>query len=600
MRSLRSLLTGIGISAMGPVYLGLAAYTARQAPWPRSTALAVSSILAVLALAGFVLGASCWVLRAKGWAEEVLHVPPEAARQLRRAILLLTSAAVLFLLPERLLSLGLLAPGGRPVSAPSLCRLLELCFELVALVVAFRLTRSKSPLVEWGLQFPDRFGWWNRHRRLVSWAVLALFGTLNAIDAYGYSFTARRLEIGACQLVLVAALCWVLRRLIVQAIDHHAWRWVRLNQARAEAEGTDESGHPHDLAGRLRRLTAYLVPVIGVFTCAWLWDFDLALFRSLGEQTLIPAGKEIPALLLGDVALAVFFIALTSVAWKHLSTFFALAVFPRMPDDPGIRFAVLTLSRYAVLGIGLMAGLSSVHLGPAQIGMVLAALGVGLGFGLQEIVSNFVCGIILLIERPIRVGDIVTVSGMSGKVDRINIRATTIINGENQSIIVPNRAFITGDLINSTLKDKVVRASIRVKVAPGNDPDRVTDLLLNIAREDADVLRNPLPASLMEDFSDSALVFVLHVHVPDPSLGGRVRHRLMTQVQKQFRDAGIVIPMPTHELHVKTSDWVQRDGHDLAEAVLRSDPARDQPPAPHWAQRAEAVEDEDCVRGVDE
>src|SRR6185437_6117198 len=188
----------------------------------------------------------------------------------------------------------------------------------------------------------------------------------------------------------------------------------------------------------------------------------------------------------GDLTKALVALGLTVFAWKHTSTGFAVVVFPRMPDDPGVRFAVVTLSRYAVLAVGLVVGLSSVHLGLEKIGMVLAALGVGLGFGLQEIVSNFVCGVILLLERPIRVGDIVTVSGMIGKVDRINIRATTITNGDNQSIIVPNRAFITGDLINWTLKDKIIRASIRVNVAPGTDPDRVTDLLLTIARDDPD------------------------------------------------------------------------------------------------------------------
>ena len=176
-----------------------------------------------------------------------------------------------------------------------------------------------------------------------------------------------------------------------------------------------------------------------------------------------------------------------------MSTLFAVAIFPRMPDDPGVRFAVVTSAATRSSGLGLLVGLSSIHLGPDKIGMVLAALGVGLGFGLQEIVSNFVCGIILLLERPIRVGDIVTVSGMTGKVDRINIRATTIINGDNQSMIIPNRAFITGDLINWTLKDKIIRVSIRVKVAHGTDPDRVSELLLGLAREDADVLRNPVP-----------------------------------------------------------------------------------------------------------
>ena len=124
------------------------------------------------------------------------------------------------------------------------------------------------------------------------------------------------------------------------------------------------------------------------------------------------------------------------------------------------------------------------HLDLAKIGVVLAALGVGLGFGLQEIVSNFVCGIILLLERPIRIGDVVTVAGTTGKVDRINIRATTIVNGDNQSMIVPNREFITGNLVNWTLKDKILRVAIKLSVAYGTDPDRVVNLLLSIARQD--------------------------------------------------------------------------------------------------------------------
>jgi potassium efflux system protein len=262
---------------------------------------------------------------------------------------------------------------------------------------------------------------------------------------------------------------------------------------------------------------------------------------------------------------------------------------------------VVTLCRYVVLGVGLLTSLSAIHLGIEKIGVVLAALGVGLGFGLQEIVSNFVCGIILLLERPIRVGDVVTVSGMTGKVEFINIRATTITNGENLSIIVPNRAFITSDLVNWTLKDKVIRVSIRVKVAHGTDPDRVADLLLNLAREDADVLRNPVPASFMEDFSDSALNFVLHVHVPDPSLGPRVRHRLFAQIQRRFSAEGIEIPLPRHDLRVHS-------GFDSSGRISltpiefpRVDPPSRTPPAPRMtSQTPTPAAVEDCHRGVDE
>ncbi len=263
-----------------------------------------------------------------------------------------------------------------------------------------------------------------------------------------------------------------------------------------------------------------------------------------------------------------------------------------MTDDPGVRFAVVTLCRYAVLAVGTLAGLSAIHLGLERIGVVVAALGVGLGFGLQEIVSNFVSGIILLVERPIRVGDLVTVAGMTGSVDRINIRATTIINGDNQSMIVPNRAFITGNLVNWTHKDKIVRLAIHVNVALGTDADKVTDLLLSIAHADVDVLNNPVSSAWLDSIAPAALDFVLYAYVPDPSVMGRVRHRLNGEIQRRFAAAGVVIPLPTRELrvHAMTPD----DGevvprphpnrrHDLAS---RSDPRPAPPPDPRPPARA--------------
>jgi small-conductance mechanosensitive channel len=600
MRALRSLLVGIGSSAVWPISLGLMAYTARQAPWPRSLALASSWGLASLAAAAFVAHLARWVFQPGGWAEAVLRVPPAVARQVDRAVLVLVVAALLFLLPQAFLAQGLIAPEGRAVAAPALGQLLGLGFLLTAWGIVYRLARGRSPLVQWLVQFPDRFGWLNRHRRVLASSVLAAFGGIIALDARGYSFTARRMSSGAAMSLVVVASCWELYRMILRLIEHHAWRWIRVGPAHASGGTPDEASQPDDLAGRLRRLTAYLMPIVGLFLLAWVWNIDWALFRFLGEQPLWTVDPKGPTYAtVGDVAKAALLFGLTAVAWRHMSTFFALAVFPRIPEDPGVRFALVTLCRYAVLGIGLLAGLSSIHLGLDKISMVLAALGVGLGFGLQEIVSNFVCGIILLLERPIRVGDVVTVAGMSGKVDRINIRATTITNGDNQSIIVPNRAFITSDLINWTLKDKIIRVSVRVKVAQGTDPDRVTELLLCLAREDADVLRNPLPIAFMEDFSDSALNFVLHVHVPEPSLGGRVRHRLLTQIQKRFRDADIQIPLPTQELRVKP---LTNPAPGVPVEFQRIDPASPTPPPPRFSTppipTPPAVED--CHRGVDE
>jgi potassium efflux system protein len=598
------------------MYLLLAAYAARQAPWPRSCAIASAAVLASLALAAFATSLVRWLLRPGGWAETTLGFRPPVARQLQAAVVALVLAGVLFLIPDMLLSMGLIGPDGRPISAPAACQLLVLGFELSVWGAAFRLVRSRSALVQWLSGQQTQSGWFARHRRLVALAVLSAIGLVIVLDARGYSFTARRLALGAGQTLVLVGFCYGLYRMILQVIDLHAWRWIRVKHGQGSATAyaggvtSDDSGSPDDLAVRLRRIAAYLVPLLGIILAAWIWNVDPALFQELGKEPIwivgVKDGTHIdvavgdsPDVTLGDATKAAIALLFTVAGWRHLTTLFAVAVFPRMPDDPGMRFAVVTLCRYAVLGVGMMASLSSIHLGPDKIGMLLAALGVGLGFGLQEIVSNFVCGIILLLERPIRVGDIVTVSDMTGQVDRINIRATTIINGENQSIIMPNRAFITGNLVNWTLKDKVIRVSIRLRVAYGVEPDHVADVLLKVAREDADVLRNPMPSAVMEEFSDCGQNFMLHVHVPDPSLAGRVRHRLFSQIQKRFKEAGITIPLPAQELFVKSF----AEPSAVPSGTRRFDAAHAFTPAPSWqsehAQPPPAPV-EDCHRGVDE
>jgi potassium efflux system protein len=545
-------------AAVWPSYLAVVAYAARQAPWPRSLALLVSSALGLLALAALAAHLIRAMFGPGGWAETALGVPADVTRQARRTLLALVAAHVVCLLPCWLLSRGLVAPGGRPVQAPTLVRGLVLAFELCVLAIALPVARGWSPLLSWLTQFPERLGWLTRRRRAVSAAVLAPILTVFVLDARGFSFSARRLASGMAGSLAVAALCWGLHRLTRRAIDRHAWRWIKIKNGRSDQQPRDPDADvlPDDLAGRLRRISGVLTAGVGLVLGCWVWDVDPALFKYLGEQPLWAVGPKEAGVVVtaGDLAKSLAIFALCVAAWRHMSTCFAVAVFPRMPNDPGVRFAVLTLSRYAVLGLGLLCGLSAIHLGLDKIGVVLAALGVGLGFGLQEIVSNFVCGIILLLERPIRVGDIVTVAGTTGRVDRIHIRATTIINGDNQSMIVPNRAFITGDLVNWTLKDKVIRVSVRVKVAHGNDPDRVADLLASIARDDADVLRNPTALALMEEITETALLFVLHAHVPEPSLAGRVKHRLFAQIQRRFEAEGIQIPLPAQELRVKPAD----------------------------------------------
>ncbi len=634
--STRRMLLGLGSSVIWPAYLAFLSLVAREAPWPRSLAWPLSFALLALAIAHFFANAARMAFRSGGWAEERLGMPPEATRQVRRVLVALAGASMLFLVPELILRLGLIAPGGRPISASSLERLLRVGFQLVVVVIVGRVFRAKSPVITWLAEGKTDFGFLGRQRRFYGLVAIGVVALVVMLDVMGYSFSARRLSFSIFGSLVVAFGCWVARRVALSLIEKNAWHWAQQFPSLLHGDEEAREGSPStsEVVRRLRKLTNIATPIIGLYLASFVWNTDMALVRQIGAMPLITlekasvavaadasklanataavassvAGEKIiEAITVADAFQAVAATLLTIGIWRYLSTFFGLFIYPRMPDDPGIRFAMLMLTRYGVLAVGVLFGLSALHLGMDKIGVVLAALGVGLGFGLQEIVSNFVSGIILLIERPIRVGDVVSVTGMTGKVDQINIRATTIINSDNQSMIIPNREFITGNLVNWTHKDKIVRLSISVNVAQGTDPDKVSDLLMTIAREDSDVLNNPLPSALMDSFGPSTLSFSLHAFVPEPSLLGRTKHRLCGQIQKRFTAAGIEMPLPRHELRfqgtIDERNEIVASYPGLMSRVDAGMPAipsahKAAPPAP--PSRPLPAPAAECYRGVDD
>ena len=183
---------------------------------------------------------------------------------------------------------------------------------------------------------------------------------------------------------------------------------------------------------------------------------------------------------------------------------------------------------------------------------LVAALGVGLGFGMQEIVANFISGLILLFERPIRVGDVVTVNGSSGTVSRIRIRATTITDWDRRELIVPNKRFITGEVLNWTLSNELNRILINVGVAYGADTDRARELLVQIAQNHPRILEDPAPIASFEGFGDNTLNLALRCYMP--TLDGRlgVITELHAAIDAAFKEAGIEIAFPQRDVHFDT------------------------------------------------
>ncbi len=243
---------------------------------------------------------------------------------------------------------------------------------------------------------------------------------------------------------------------------------------------------------------------------------------------------------------------LAIVAAQNVPGLIEMSLLRGLPFEPGFRYAISSMARYLIVLVGLAIALKIVGIGWAQMQWLFAAASLGLGFGLQEIFANFVSGIIILFERPIRVGDVITIGDVDGIVARIRMRATTITNWDRKELIVPNKEFITGRLLNWTLTDKINRVVVPVGVAYGSNTNLARDLLLEVARDNEFILDDPAPIATFEGFGDSTLNYVLRAYLPDLDNRLGVIHALHVEIDRRFRDAHIEIAFPQQDIHIRT------------------------------------------------
>ena len=240
------------------------------------------------------------------------------------------------------------------------------------------------------------------------------------------------------------------------------------------------------------------------------------------------------------------------MAAKNVPGLLELTVLKHLPLDAGARYATTALSRYLMAIVGVALAGQSLGITWASIQWLIAAMGIGLGFGLQEIFANFISGIILLFERPIRVGDIITLGDTTGVVRRIRMRATTITDWDRKEYVVPNKDLITGRLLNWTLSDQTNRIVINVGVAYRSDTVKARELLLRVANEHPLILADPAPIATFEGFGDNTLNLVLRCYLP--SFDGRLPTitELHTDIDEAFRGAGIEIAFPQLDIHLRS------------------------------------------------
>ena len=210
--------------------------------------------------------------------------------------------------------------------------------------------------------------------------------------------------------------------------------------------------------------------------------------------------------------------------------------------------------RYLILFVGLSAALQAVGVSWERIQWLAAALTFGLAFGLQEIFANFISGLIILFERPVRVGDIVTLGDVTGRVTRVHMRATTVVNWDRKELIIPNKEFVTGRVINWTLTESVTRVVIPVGIAYGSDVEAARSLILNVALAHPDVLSDPEPSCYFERFADSSYELTLRLFLPRPALILKTRHEVLEGIRHGLGDANIEIAFPQRDLHIRSAD----------------------------------------------
>jgi potassium efflux system protein len=401
----------------------------------------------------------------------------------------------------------------------------------------------------------DRGGWLDRLR----WVWFAVFVgaplALAGLAATGFYYTALqlvwRLEATLALLLglllthslLLRLLMVVRRRLAIEQARQRRAALVESRDAGADAvEGDFERLDLAVVSQQTRHLLQSAVVCAAMLGMCAVWIDVLPALKKLNQYELWQVSAT--AITLGNLLAALLIGMMTVLAARNIPGLLEISILQKLPLQPGSGYAITTICRYAIVVVGLIWAASKVGLQWNQVQWLVAAISVGLGFGLQEIFGNFISGLIILFERPIRVGDMITVGQFSGAVSRIRMRATTLLDPDRKELIIPNKEFITGQVINWTLSDDVIRLVIRLQVEVGADPALAQRLILKAAQEHPNVLKDPPPSAYLESLRDHALEFQLCVFLPTLSGGAKTRHEILETIARSFQAAGIELAQP--------------------------------------------------------
>jgi len=453
----------------------------------------------------------------------------------------------------------------------------RVCFILICgalSLVTVSLKRAGIPL------YLDKEGNGENFISNILWNVMICIPLIAALaSCIGYLATAQallaRVETSLAIWFLLLIIYHIIRRwMLIQrrriAFDRARNRRAEIlaQRAKGEEEATATQSSETDvdepvidldaISARSLRLVRSILTLIALVSVIVLWSEIHSAFgfleniRLWDASTTVQGVESLEPITLGSVLIAVLVLIITTQLVRNMPALLELALLQHLNLTPGTGYAITTLTKYVLILIGGLTGFSMIGIDWSKLQWLVAALGVGLGFGLQEIFANFISGLIILFEKPIRIGDTVTIRDLTGSITRINTRATTITDWDRKEIIVPNKAFITEQFINWSLSDSVTRVVLTIPAAAEANSEEVTAVLLTAAQRCQYVLDTPQPEAFLVDLQQGIQLFELRIHAAEMGHRMPLRHELHQLILRGYHEHGLEMPFPPFQVRMET------------------------------------------------
>lgn len=523
------------------------------------------------ALVWFLLASFWWICSRGGLAEKHFKWSASSLQPIRQSL----PWVMRFLVPVTLLS-PLVTGASENITSDALSQVLLTIASLVLVYFALSVLRPNSVLMS---NIEAKHAILAKPLRYIVVPVVVLMPLiLMVMSWFGYHFTALELEgrlFVSLVLVVLVALLYNLAMRSIAVTERRMMLERALKQRRIEREANSARKAADDAAeglpevlelpgSDLQTLNSQTISFLRMLAAGLagfgLWNLwsdvlpALSVFNEIILWHIAPTEAHLPdkVVTLADLIVVGVVLFLTYFGARNIPGSLEITVLRRFKLEPGTSYATTTIVKYIIVFAGVMVTLNMIGAQWSKLQWLIAALGVGLGFGLQEIVANFVSGLLILFERPVRVGDVVTVGNHTGTVSKIRMRATTLTDWDRKEQIVPNKTFITESLTNWTLSDPINRVILRVGVAYGSDIELVHKLLTESIAANKRVIADPSPQVFFIGFGESSLDFEIRVFIQSMMDLMPVKHELNIHFERALREHGIEIPFPQRDLWIRT------------------------------------------------